>query len=70
MEKELGTGETSKVTWELRIVRRELEDEGWTVCYTDGSGLDQYGNNSDGQQTGDLSPKEAGPRDSPTTVCD
>ena len=38
-EKELGSGETLKVVWELRI-RRELEEEGWTVCYTDGSGLD------------------------------
>ena len=27
------------MVWELRI-RRELEEEGWTVCYTDGSGLD------------------------------
>ena len=25
--------------WELRI-RKELEVEGWTICYTDGSGLD------------------------------
>ena len=36
---DLGTGETPKVIWELRI-RRELEEEGWTACYTDGSGLD------------------------------
>ena len=38
VEKELGTGETPKVAWELRI--RELEEEGWTTCYTDGSGLE------------------------------
>ena len=25
-------------TWDLRI--RELEEEGWTICYTDGSGLE------------------------------
>ena len=42
-EKELGTGETPKVIWELRIrqelrIRHESEDEGWTTCYTDGSG--------------------------------
>ena len=35
----LGTGETPNVVWELRI-RRELEVEGWTTCYSDGSGLD------------------------------
>ena len=39
MERELGTGETPRVAWELWI-RRELEEEGWTTCYTDGSGLD------------------------------
>ena len=35
---ELGTKDTLKVIWDLRI--RELEEEGWTVCYTDGSGLE------------------------------
>ena len=35
---ELGTKDTDKVVWELRI-RKELEEEGWTVCYSDGSGL-------------------------------
>ena len=35
---ELGTKDTLKVVWDLRI--RELEEEGWTVCYTDGSGLE------------------------------
>ena len=38
VESELGTGGTPKVAWALRI-RRELE-EGWTTCYTNGSGLD------------------------------
>ena len=37
---ELGTKDTLKVVWELRI-RNELEEEGWTTCYTDGSGLDE-----------------------------
>ena len=36
---ELGTKDTLKVVWELRI-RNELEEEGWTTCYTDGSGLE------------------------------
>src|SRR5258706_8643312 len=36
---ELGTGDTDKVVWDLRI-RKELEEEGWTICYSDGSGLD------------------------------
>ena len=36
---ELGTKDTDKVVWELRI-QKELEEEGWTVCYSDGSGLD------------------------------
>ena len=36
---ELGTKDIDKVVWELRI-RKELEEEGWTVCYSDGSGLD------------------------------
>ena len=35
---ELGTKDTLKVIWDLRI--RELEEEGWTTCYTDGSGLE------------------------------
>ena len=35
---ELGTKDTLKVVWDLRI--RELEEEGWTTCYTDGSGLE------------------------------
>ena len=39
VENELGTGEIPKVAWELRI-RRELEEEGWTTCYTDGSDFD------------------------------
>ena len=36
---ELGTKDTLKVVWELRI-RNELEEEAWTTCYTNGSGLD------------------------------
>ena len=36
---ELGTGDTDKVVWDLRI-RNELEEEGWTICYSDGSGLE------------------------------
>ena len=36
---ELGTRDTLKVVWDLRI-RNELEEEGWTTCYTDGSGLE------------------------------
>ena len=39
VESKLGTGETPGVVWELRI-RRELEEKGWTACYTGGSGLD------------------------------
>ena len=35
---ELGTKDTLKVVWDLRI--RELEEEGWTVCYSDRSGLE------------------------------
>ena len=35
---ELSTKDTLKVIWDLRI--RELEEEGWTTCYTDGSGLE------------------------------
>ena len=38
-EEDLGTGETLKVVWDLRI-RRELEEPGWITCYTDGPGLD------------------------------
>ena len=33
---ELGTKDILKVVW----VRNKLEEEGWTTCYTDGSGLD------------------------------
>ena len=36
---ELGTKDTDKVVWELRI-RKEREEEGWTVCYSDGLGLE------------------------------
>ena len=36
---DLGTKDTMKVVWDLRI-RNELEEEGWTTCYTDGSGLE------------------------------
>ena len=35
---DLGTKDTLKVIWDLHI--RKLEEEGWTVCYTDGSGLE------------------------------
>ena len=35
----MGTGDTDKMVWELRI-RKELEEEGWTTCYSDGSGLE------------------------------
>lgn len=38
-EKDLATGDTLKVVCELRI-QKELAEEGWTPCYTDGSGLD------------------------------
>ena len=38
-ELELGTKDTLKVVWDLRI-RIELEEEGWTTCYTDDSGLE------------------------------
>ena len=34
-EEDLGTGETLKVVWGLRI-RSELEEPGWTTSYTDG----------------------------------
>ena len=33
----LGTKDTMKVVWEMRI--RDLEEEGWTTTFTDGSGL-------------------------------
>ena len=36
---ELGTKDTDKVVWELHI-RKEPEEEGWTICYSDGLGLD------------------------------
>ena len=37
--RELGTKDTPRIVWELRI--RELEEEkGWTTAFTDGSGLD------------------------------
>ena len=35
---ELGTKDTIKAIWDLRIW--ELEEEGWTTCYTDSSGLE------------------------------
>ena len=38
---ELDTKDTPKAVWDTRI--RELEEEGWTTCYTDGSGLDNKG---------------------------
>ena len=34
---ELGTKDTMQVVWEMRV--RELEEEGWTTAFTDGSGL-------------------------------
>ena len=34
---DLGTKDTLKVVWEMRI--RNLEDEGWSTAFTDGSGL-------------------------------
>ena len=36
---ELGTKDTPRIVWEMRI--RDLEEEeGWTTAFTDGSGLD------------------------------
>ena len=35
---EIDTKDTNKVVWDLHI--RELEEEGWTTCYTDSSGLE------------------------------
>ena len=36
---ELGTKDTPRIVWETRI--RDLEEEeGWTIAFTDGSGLD------------------------------
>ena len=35
---DLGTKNTFRIMWGLRI--RELEEEGWTTAFTDGSGLD------------------------------
>ena len=43
---ELGTKDTTKNVWDLRI--QELDEEGWTTCYTDGSGL---GNKTAGAYT-------------------
>ena len=34
---DLGTKDTLQVVWEMRV--RELEEEGWTTTFTDGSGL-------------------------------
>ena len=34
---DLGTKDTIQVVWEIRV--RELEKEGWTTAFTDGSGL-------------------------------
>ena len=34
---DLGTKDTLQVVWEMRV--RELEEEGWTTAFTDGSGL-------------------------------
>ena len=34
---DLGTKDTLQVVWELRV--RELEEEGWTTAFKDGSGL-------------------------------
>ena len=34
---DLGTKDTLQVVWEMRI--RDLEEEGWTTAFTDGSGL-------------------------------
>src|SRR5258705_11750801 len=33
----LGTKDTQQVVWEMRV--RDLEEEGWTTAFTDGSGL-------------------------------
>ena len=38
-DQELGTKDTPRIVWEMRI--RDLEeDQGWTTAFTDGSGLD------------------------------
>ena len=34
---DLGTKDTPQVVWEMRV--RDLEEEGWTTAFTDGSGL-------------------------------
>ena len=38
---DLGTKDTIQVVWEMKV--RELEEEGWTTAFTDGSGLNDKG---------------------------
>ena len=62
---ELGTKDTPRIVWEMRI--RDLEeDEGWTIGFTDGSGLDNKAaggfcsNPNKPPQTLDLTPDRTG----------